>query len=171
MTARLIPTSDAARLTSLPVATFREWTVRRALIAPDVPPAGKGSSARFAWQTVLVLRIAALLKDRLHIDLQAHRSSFAALRALLGRTSFVKLWGCRLRHELGGGWSLIGPSDEAGTDDAIVLALDLHLVVLRDGFALSGQPGPEQLDLFPISTLHGRLTRTRVRDSTVRQLA
>lgn len=41
MAARFIPTSEAARLTGLPVATFREWTVRRALIAPDVAPAGR----------------------------------------------------------------------------------------------------------------------------------
>jgi len=156
MAARLIPTSEAARLTGLPVATFREWTVRRALISPDVAPTGKGSPAKFAWQTVLVLRIATLMRGRLQIELQAHQDSFAALRSLLGRTSFVKLWGCWLRRNLDGGWETFGPSDKASPSDAIILALDPHLMVLRDGFALPRQPGPEQLDLFNLPVLHGR---------------
>lgn len=171
MAARLIPTSEAARLSGLPVATFREWTVRRALIAPDVPPGGKGSSAKFTWQTVLVLRIATLLKDRLHIELQAHRDSFVALRSLFGRTSFIALWGCRLRRDLDGRWETLGPSDEAGPNDAIVLALDPHLAVLRDGFALPKPPGPEQLDLFALPTLHGEARRRRVEAPTVRRSA
>lgn len=166
----LIPTSEAARLTGLPVATFREWTVRRVLIAPDVSPAGKGSSAKFAWQTVLVLRIAALLKARLHIELQAHRGSFAELRSLLGQTSFIKLWGCRLLWDLDGNWKTVGPSNETDPDNSIVLVLDPHLVVLRDGFALPRQPGSEQLDLFTLPALHGE-GRRRIKAATIRRSA
>lgn len=170
MAARFIPTSEAARLTGLPVATFREWTVRRALIAPDLAPAGKGSSAKFAWQTILVLRIAALLKARLHIELQAHRDSLAKLRSLLGRTSFVKLWGCRLLYDLDGNWQIFGPSDEAVHDDSVVLVLDPHLVILRDGFALPRQPSPEQLELFTLDAMHGE-GRQRIEAATFRRSA
>lgn len=170
MAARLIPTSEAARLTGLPVATFREWTVRRSLIVPDVSPAGKGSSAKFAWQTVLVLRIAALLKNCLHIELQAYQKSFAELRSLLGRTSFVKLWGCQLLCDLDGKWETLGPSKKVVPEDSIVFALDPHLAILRDGFALPRQSGPEQLDLFTLDVLHGE-KRQLIKAAAVRRSA
>ncbi|MFC3721814.1 hypothetical protein [Neoaquamicrobium sediminum] len=120
----------------------------------DVRPKGKGSPAKFSWQTVLILRIAALLRDHFKLELQAHKASFARLRRELHRKSFISLWGQRL--SLGAeGWTLAEDGSPLPQDDIFLVRLDPHLEVLRDGFALADPiSGRSQLELFSLPNLH-----------------
>jgi hypothetical protein len=128
---------------------LREWTVRRGLIQPDEPAQKRGSEAKFSWQTVLVLRLAVVLRTRFHVELEAHRDLLASARRLLDGVSFIGLWGgtlaiygltrCELLSTKGG-----GPTVD---DDAILLRLNRHLEALSQDFGL---PEPvSQLSLFP----------------------
>jgi hypothetical protein len=152
---RLVKTPAATLLTGLSTVTLREWTNRRALIPADLPPKGKGSPAGFTWQTILLLRVAVLLRDRFHFELQPHRTLFASLKAGLQRTSFVVLWGKSLI--LGGdtGWSLVEDADGPPlAEDAVIIRLQPHLEALSAGFSL---PRPTQssgqLELFPARSI------------------
>ncbi len=154
---RSVPTPRACQLSGLSTEKLREWTSRRALVPADVRPKGKGSPARFSWQTILVLRIAVLLRDQFSLELQAHKVSFDKLRKALRSKSFIALWGQRLALQGDGAWSFLDESDPAPEADALLIQLDPHLRVLRDGFALpdpAGQSG--QMDLFSLTAIHGR---------------
>jgi hypothetical protein len=131
--------------------TLREWTSRRALIPVDVSPKGKGSPAGFAWPTILLLRIAVVLRDRFHCELQPHRALFCGLKTELKRTSFLAMWGKSLILMAHGGWSIADDSDALATaEDALVIRLNPHLEVLSSGFALPlPQNAPGQFELFP----------------------
>jgi DNA-binding transcriptional MerR regulator len=145
----LIQSKQVLKLTGLSADQLRDWTHRRALIEPDVKPTGPGTRALYSWQTVLVLRLAVVLRDRFHIELQAHRELFGALRALLTGTSFPALEGCLLalydmrRCEVlstsNRGWSSV-------SEDVVLLRLDPHLDVLSAHFDAL-EPSP-QLPLF-----------------------
>jgi hypothetical protein len=105
----------------------------------------------------LVLRIAVLLRDQFSLELQAHKVSFDKLRKALRSKSFIALWGQRLALQGDGAWSFLDESDPAPEADALLIQLDPHLRVLRDGFALpdpAGQSG--QMDLFSLTAIHGR---------------
>ncbi len=151
---RFVTTPVASQLTGLSTEKLREWTSRRALVPADVRPKGKGSPAKFSWQTVLILRIAALLRDHFKLELQAHKASFARLRRELHRKSFISLWGQRL--SLGAeGWTLAEDGSPLPQDDIFLVRLDPHLEVLRDGFALADPiSGRSQLELFSLPNLH-----------------
>ena len=145
---RLIKSREVLQLTGLTADQLREWTVRRALIQPDVPAQKRGSEAKFSWQTVLLLRLAVVLRTRFHVELQAHRDLLVAARELLDGTSFPALWGGTLaiyglrRCEL-----LTSRTAAAADDDVVLLRLNRHLEVLSQGFGL---PDPiSQLPLFP----------------------
>ena len=99
---RFVPAPVASQLTGLSTGKLREWTSRRALISADVRPKRKGCPAKFSWQTVLLLRIAVLLKDQFNLELESHKASFAALRKELRSRSFIALWGQRLALHPGG---------------------------------------------------------------------
>jgi DNA-binding transcriptional MerR regulator len=146
----LITTPGAARLTGLSTEQLREWTSRRALIPPDVKPKGHGSPARYSWQTILVLRIAVILRDRFKLELQAHRDLFSDLGSGFRAVSFSSLWGKSLVLHGGHAWSLLTPEEVVNaTSDLIVLRLDPHLEALSTEFSLA-QPLPaEQFQLFP----------------------
>lgn len=148
---RFVTTPQATILTGLSTVTLREWTSRRALIPADKPPRSKGSPASFTWQTILLLRVAATLRNRFHLELQPHRTLFASLKAGLRRTSFIALWDKTLVLQGGDQWSLV----EAGEtlpliDDAILIVLQPHLAALSLDFALPLPRIPAgQLELFP----------------------
>lgn len=147
---QLVTTRDATKLTGLSTEQLREWTSRRALIPPDVKPKGHGSPARYSWQTILMLRLAVVLRDRFRLELQAHRALFTQLGAGLAHTSFLSLWGKALALHGGTQWSLIDPRDEeAFTDDCILLRLDPHLRHLSDSFSLPKPVPAGQFQLFP----------------------
>ncbi len=146
---RLVPTPVASKLTDLSIEKLREWTSRRALVPADVRPKTKGSPAQFSWQTILVLRLAVLLRDQFAVELQTHQGAFAQLRKALRSTSFIALWGRRLALAPGGTWFFLDDGSLPSEADAIVVRLDPHLAVLRDGFALP-DVAAGQLDLFSL---------------------
>lgn len=148
---RFVKTPAAAQLTGLSTVTLREWTNRRALIPADLAPKGKGSPAGFTWHTILLLRIAVVLRDRFHFELQPHRDLFACLKAGFQRTSFIALWGKSLILRGDKNWSLVEDADGLPlAEDAVVIRLQPHLEALSAGFSL---PHPArlsgQLELFP----------------------
>lgn len=159
---RYAATPLACRLTGLTTDKLREWTSRRALIVADVPPVGKGSAARYSWQTILVLRLAVALRERFHLELQAHRALFEALQRGLRGKSFIALWGQSLAVFGEGGWAIVETSASALLeDDAIVIRLDPHLTALSEGFALPNPANaPGQLELFTVQTLDAGSTTT-----------
>ncbi|MGP4670073.1 hypothetical protein [Agrobacterium pusense] len=132
---RLAKSRDVLRLTGLTSDQLREWTVRRALIVPDVPAQKRGSEAQFSWQTVLLLRLAVVLRSRFHVELQAHRDLLAAVRNYLNGRSFPSLWGFTLAVSDDGRCQLLGPTELAPLElDLILLRLDPHLQALSEGF-------------------------------------
>jgi hypothetical protein len=169
---RLVPTRRALQLTGLSAPTLREWTSRRALIPADVPPKNQGSPAQYSWQTVLLLRLAVTLRDRFHLGLQAHRALFASLRRGLQGRSFIALWDKALAIHGNDEWLLVGAEAEPLRQDAVVILLNPHLLVLSEGFAL---PKPAavagQLDLFPASSVGEPAHRSapRIRRAGVEQ--
>jgi hypothetical protein len=144
----LIRSRDVLALTGLSADQLREWTVRRSLIQPDVPAQKRGSDAKFSWQTVLLLRLAVVLRNRFHVELQAHRELLVSARGLLDGASFLGLWGTTLviydlkRCELMPARAALAPDT-----DAILLRLNHHLDVLSQGFGLADPVS--QLQLFP----------------------
>lgn len=156
---RLVPTPVASQLTGLSTEKLREWTSRRALVPADVRPLQKGSPAQFSWQTILVLRVAVLLRDRFGVELQFHKENFAKLREALHSASFIALWGRRLALASQGELFLLDEQAPVPAGDAILIALDPHLSVIRDGFALPDAAGAAgQLDMFSLSSV-GAVTR------------
>jgi len=154
---RFVTTPVATQLTGLSTDKLREWTNRRALIPADVRPRQKGSPAKFSWQTILVLRIAARLKSQFKLELEAHKVFFAEFRAQLRKTSFLALWGKRLALGADGEWSLVDDDNRAALGDLLLLHLDPHLAIIRDGFALPDQAAADgQFDLFSLPNLHRR---------------
>ena len=147
----LVPTQQVTVLTGLSTAKLREWTSRRALIPADVPPKSKGCPAQYSWQTVLILRIAVTLRDRFHIELQAHRPLYASLRCSLHSKSFVALWDKVLVVHGVDNWSLIDvKAIEPLSGDAVIIQLNPHLIVLSKRFALPELARANgQLELFP----------------------
>lgn len=150
----LIRSRDVLTLTGLSADQLREWTVRRALIQPDAPSQKRGSEAKFSWQTVLLLRLAVVLRTQFRIELQAHRDLLVASRELLNGASFPALWGATLAiYDLRRCELLTARSVLAGDEDAVLLRLDRHLEVLSQGFGL---PDPvSQLPLFPAVAVKG----------------
>jgi hypothetical protein len=152
---RIVTTPDATVLTGLSTLTLREWTSRRALIPVDIPPKSKGSPAGFTWQTILVLRIAVVLRDRFHLELQPHRRLFASLKSSLLRTSFIALWGKALALQGDDDWLLFEEAEAAQFNvDALIIHLQPHLETLSVGFVLP-RPTllPGQLELFPTRSI------------------
>lgn len=152
---RLVRSRDVPALTGLTANQLREWTVRRGLVLPDEPARKQGSEAKFSWQTLLVLRLAVVLRNHFHVELQAHRELFVSARGLLEGASFPRLWGGTLaiygltRCELLTA-RMPPPSAE---EDAILLRLNRHLEALSQGLGL---PEPvSQLPLFPAIGLRG----------------
>lgn len=145
---RLIGSSDVLRLTGLTADQLREWTGRRALILPDVPASKRGVKAQYSWQTVLVLRLAVVMRVRFHVELQAHRDLLAEALKLIRGTSFPALWGTTLAiYDLRRCELFFGPNLTDGDVDALFLHLNEHLDVLSRGFELSDPMA--QLPLFP----------------------
>ena len=151
-----LATADVCRLTGLSTEKLREWTSRRSLIPADVPSKQQGSPARYSWATVLVLRVAIVLREHFNVELKANSELFAGLRKELSRRSFLTLRGHSLALLGRGNWALVA-DDEVPPSDALVIRLDPHLAGISVGFpqrelARSGQ----QADLFPLSSVMSR---------------
>jgi len=145
---RLIKSSDVQRLTGLTADQLREWTARRGIIEPDSKPSGPGTRARYAWQTVLLLRLAVVLRETFHIELQSQRSLFTGLAARLAKVSFPSLRGRVLVLRADGTYDVAEIGGMQPLDrDAVIVHLDPHLDVLSAGFGFA-EP-IRQLPLFP----------------------
>lgn len=145
----MIPAGQVQKLTGLTPNQLREWSHRRGLILPDVEANGPGRPALYSWQTVLLLRLAAQLREKFRIELQAHKQLLHALRDLFSGAPFPALRGrvlalrgmehCELLPE---GMVRVGSDDL----DTLFLRLDPHLDVLEAQFAPKDQS--QQLSLF-----------------------
>ncbi|MBY5775461.1 MerR family transcriptional regulator [Rhizobium leguminosarum] len=145
----MIPAGRVQTLTGLTANQLREWSNRRNLVPPDIEARGPGRPALYSWQTVLLLRIAVVLRERFKIELQSHKDLLHALRDLFSGVPFPALRGCvlalramehgELLHE---GMVSVGTDDQ----DTLFLRLNPHLDVLEVEFALQDQSG--QLPLF-----------------------
>lgn len=145
----MIPAGQVLTLTGLTANQLREWSHRRDLVPPDVEARGPGRPALYSWQTVLLLRIAVVLRERFKIELQAHKDLLHALRELFSGVPFPTLRGCvlALRAMEHGEVISVGMIHVGGSDpDTLLLHLDPHLDVLESKFAPQDQGG--QLPLF-----------------------
>lgn len=167
---RYVTTRQATRLTGLSTAKLREWTSRRALIPADVPPKSQGSPAQYSWQTILLLRIAATLRNRFHLELQVHQALFTSLRIALRGKSFIALWGKKLVLYGTADWSVTDESETALLrDDALIIRLHPHLSVLAEGFALPNPMGAiGQLDFFPAMAVENMAVSPRSKSASRR---
>lgn len=166
----LIGSRDVMKVTGLSADQLREWTVRRALIQPDVPASRQGQQARFGWQTVLLLRLAVVMRVRFHIELQVHRDLLSQARLLMNGRSFPSLWGHRLAILGLDRCRLLGPADIMTTDeDVILLGLNTHLEALSQGFGVSEPIA--QLPLFPAVGLRRNDAPATAKDKTIRRSA
>lgn len=145
----MIPAGRVQTLTGLTPNQLREWSHRRDLIPPDIDAGGPGRPALYSWQTVLLLRLAVVLRERFKIELQAHKDLLHALRDLFSGVSFPALRGCVLALRamehgelLSEGMVRVGMNDP----DTLFLRLSPHLDVLEVEFAPQDQSG--QLPLF-----------------------
>lgn len=146
---RLVKAREVQALTGLSADRLREWAGRRGLVRPDVPAQGKGSQARYSWQTVLALRLAGVLKDQFKVELQAHRELLAKVQSELAGKSFPALRGCVLALYGDVRVELREPSEGSRKAETAVLLLplDTHLQVLSNGFGVPD--GMQQRSLFP----------------------
>lgn len=151
---RLVNTREASALTGLTVDQLREWTIRRALIPADVRPRSHGSPARFAWQTLLILRIASSLKSRFHLELPGHVGLFASLRSGLEARSFLTLRGRTLALLGGDAWDILDDVASAPRSDGLILLnFDPRLDALAGCGAVRASAATQQLQLFPVTGL------------------
>ena len=146
---RLAKAQEVQALTGLSTDQLREWAGRRGLVRPDVPARGKGSQARYSWQTVLALRLASVLKDQFKVELQAHRELLGKVQAELAGKSFPALRGCVMALYGNSHVELRAPGKRANDAEMPVLLLPLepHLEALSNGFGLPDTM--EQRPLFP----------------------
>ncbi len=88
------------------------------------------------------------------MELQTHKASFATLREELRNRSFISLWGQRLGLGSDGSWTFVEANEKALGADVLLMELDRHLVILRDGFALP-DANHAQMDLFSLPATRG----------------
>lgn len=131
----MVPTPIVCRLTGLSTVKLREWTSRRALIPADIPAPKRGAPALYSWQTVMVLRLAIVMRDAFHVELKAHEMLFERLRSGLRDRPFAALRGTSLIITGDGGWRIedrATPFSEGA--DCLVLGLDAHLNEIGGAF-------------------------------------
>jgi len=136
---RLVGSREATIVTDLSADRLREWTGRRGLVSPDIPAHGKGTQARFSWQTLLVLRLAATLRDRLHVELSAYKSTLRLLQVRLAGEPFHGLTGCFVMLDVEQAMLLRSPdaSYVATPEGFCVLSLQPHLDAIASAIGVT----------------------------------
>ena len=120
--------------------------MRRALIRPDVLPRGRGHNALFGWQTLLALRLLAVVHIRFGGTVAHWGPVLEALRTSLETTSFPSLYGCFALYD--GQKMIVRASLVPNIQGALLtLPLDEHLTTISRAFAVDDQDG--QLPLLP----------------------
>jgi len=146
---RLVGSREAQVITDLSADQIREWTGRRGLIAPDIPARGKGTQARFSWQTLLLLRIAGAIKAQVHVELEAYRDKFAELQDQFAGLPFHSLWPIAL-VVVGNQSPILRYLSDIDLDldePLLIVTLQPHLEAIMRGFGIA-EPAA-QLPLFP----------------------
>jgi|SRR5271165_5043000 len=88
-----VQSKRAAEIAGLTEHQLKEWCMRRGLIRPDVLPRGRGNNALFGWQTLLALRLLALVHNKFGVSVAHCGPIMASLRTSLKETSFPGLYG------------------------------------------------------------------------------
>lgn len=150
----MVQASDAAKLSGLTPHQLREWCMRRAILAADVPPNGPGRHALYSWRTILSLRVLNELHVRFGAEVGGWARSIRNLRDGLEHRSFHSLWGAaalfRGRDDETTILEVRHISIERGS---IVLPLDPHLEIVAYGLKLESRV--PQLQLFPATLVTG----------------
>lgn len=145
---RLIKAAAVQALTGLTSDQLREWTSRRHLIVPDEKPSGPGSRALYSWQTVLLLRLAVVLREKFHVELTSQKNLFLGLAQKLKNHSFPALYDSVLVIKPGGEFTLYQYREYSGFNgDALVINMNPHLEILSSEFEPSDES--HQFHLFP----------------------
>jgi hypothetical protein len=142
---KMMQAADAARLAGLTAHQLREWCARRAIVAPDVPGAGRGRHALFSWPTVLTLRLLRELHERFGAEVGAWKGALGEFRMLVGGRSFPGLWSTLAAFPDRDHARLI-EDRSVGAEAMLLLPLAPHLNAIAQDFALPPEP---QLPLFP----------------------
>jgi hypothetical protein len=144
----LVGSKEVQAVTGLSADQIREWTGRRGIVVPDIPAKGKGTQARFSWQTLLVLLIARTLRDEFHVELAAFQGAFKDIQRQLRGQAFHALQGV----------TAVFPSARSSRLErttttnlsmhcnAITIHLDSHMSAIAKGLGTVAQS--EQLPLF-----------------------
>lgn len=143
---RLFQAADAIDLSQLTRHQLREWTGsgRRALLRPDVEPAGPGRHALYAWQTLLVLRLLGTLQREFAVEVGAWAPAARALREELADVMLGSLWRSSVVFRSMHTAEIASEFPEV-SEQAIWMPLANHLDVFAERMSL---PRPNQLPLF-----------------------
>lgn len=146
----LVQSSEAVRLSGLTAHQVREWCGRRALVAADVPPAGRGHLALFSWQTILALRVLNEIHLRYSVELVGWRGAIAELQILLRKRAFPSLWG-HVAIFPNAKEAVLGlAGDRVSSRSGLTVDLDGHLEMLATPDELRVDA---QLPLFPATSV------------------
>lgn len=137
--------SDVRALTGLSPSQLREWTSRRGIIPVDEPARGRGKHARYAWNTVLALRVLVELHSTFGVEIAAWANLGTRLRDSLAGTSPIGLYGKCLQIR-GSDFDIIATPLGTPVNATITVPLDSHLEVLAVGLGVPLPPA--QLSLF-----------------------
>lgn len=146
---RLVSTREAISITGISSDQLREWTTRRALIPADIQQRGRGCPAQYSWKTLLLIKIAAVLRESFRVELEGYREAISALRETLLKSSFIALRGHSVVFN--------GPADVAifelgsylpSQATLLVIKLDPILDTLATGLRIP-KHAQGQLELFP----------------------
>lgn len=140
--------ADVCTLTGLSSHQLREWTSRRGILPADQPAQGRGRHARYAWNTVLVLRVLAQLHHEYGVEIGAWSALAVAVRDDLSSSSPIGLYGRYLLIS-GGQYEITTPPFMLVQGAALIVRLDPHVEALAAGLGLP--PPPTQRDLFPVA--------------------
>lgn len=135
-----VQASDAASLAGLTVDQLREWSGRRCLVKPDIPPAGRGRHAMYSWQTILSLRLLKELHDRYGVQVGAWRSAASCCQQLLLKRSFPSLWDVHAVFPSRSEAWLVENLDVSVTRNSLTMSLDPHLEAISVGLNLPERP-------------------------------
>lgn len=144
----LVGSKEAQAVTGLSADQIREWTGRRGIVIPDIPAKGKGTQARFSWQTLLVLLVARTLRDEFHVELAAFQAALEDLQGQLRGQAFHALQEAAAVFPSARSAHIERASaiDLSLRSNAITIRLANHLAALTKGIGTVAQA--EQLPLF-----------------------
>lgn len=142
--AMFVQFTRAAEIAGLTEHQLKEWCMRRCLISPDVLPRGRGHNALFGWQTLLVLRLLALVHKRFGGTVAHWGPTLDIFRQSLHGVPFPALYGQVAVYD-GEKVLVSSPSSLRVQEALLLLPLDDHLTEISR--ALSPEQHEIQLPL------------------------